>query len=160
MMNITRTLRTAAAVSLITAAGCLDVAEPAPLVPIEQTNFAASLGVNLSASTKTTNGAYYRDIVVGSGAVVAQGQTLSVRYTGWLANGTQFDSNVNQSTPYSFRLGLRDVIDGWDETLVGTRVGGKRQLIIPPSLGYGPYGYGPIPPNSVLVFTVEVIAAQ
>lgn len=129
-------------------------------IPIESTNFASTLGVNLAASTKTPNGAYYRDITVGTGATIASGQTIAVRYSGWLANGTLFDSNTSAVNPLTFKFGVGQVIPGFDEALVGIKVGGKRQLIIPPSLGYGPYDYGQIPGNSVLVFTVEVISAQ
>lgn len=146
------------AVSLTWACASLDDVIPPQAIPIEQTTFATSLGVNLAASTKTANGAYYRDITVGTGAVVVNGQTLTVRYTGWLSNGTQFDSNT--TTGYQFPLGAGRVIAGWDEGLQGTRVGGRRQLIIPASLGYGPGGYGPIPGNAVIVFNVEVVAAQ
>lgn len=127
---------------------------------VEEASFASSLGVNLGASTKTQNGAYYRDIVAGTGAAIATGQTVSVRYTGWLANGTQFDSNLTKPDPLKFKLGAAEVILGFDEGLVGARAGGQRQLIIPPSLGYGPYDYGPIPGNSVIVFRVEVISVQ
>jgi len=127
---------------------------------VEETTFASSLGVNLSASTKTAGGAYYRDLVVGTGAVVTSGQNLTVRYTGWLANGTQFDSNTSAANPLAFKLGANQVILGFDEGLPGMKVGGQRQLILPPSLGYGPYDYGPIPGNSVTVFKVEVISAQ
>ena len=129
-------------------------------IPIESTNFASALGVNLAASTKTQNGAYYRDITAGTGATIADGQTVSVRYTGWLANGTQFDSNLTNASPYPFKFGSGQAIRGFDEALIGIKVGGKRQLIIPPSLGYGPYDNGPIPGNSVLVFNVEVVSAQ
>ena len=140
--------------------GCLDrTTGPGDPVPIEQTNFASSLGVNLSASTKTTKGAYYRDIVVGAGALVAAGQDLDARYTGWLSSGQQFDTNIN-GTLLTFELGAGDVIDGFDETIPGMRVGGKRQLIIPATLAYGPYGYGPIPGNAVIVFEVEIVAAR
>jgi FKBP-type peptidyl-prolyl cis-trans isomerase FkpA len=137
---------------------CLDANGP-EATPIEKTKFATSLGVDLAASTKTPFGAYYRDMVQGTGPVVEVGQTLSVRYTGWLSNGTQFDSNVTNPDPLSFKLGAHEVIAGFDEALVGVKVGAKRQLIIPPSLGYGPYDYGPIPGNSVLVFNVEVISS-
>ena len=115
--------------------------------------------MNLAASTKTVDGMYYRDLTAGSGAVVAPGQTLSVHYTGWLVNGTQFDSNTGLAA-FSFKLGAGQVIAGWDEGMSGVRVGSTRQLIIPPALAYGPYQYGPIPPNSILVFTVQVDSAQ
>jgi FKBP-type peptidyl-prolyl cis-trans isomerase len=126
---------------------------------IATTTFAASLGVDLTASTKLPSGVYYRDLVVGTGIVVASGQQLSVRYTGWFPNGTQFDSNAN-TNPYSFVLGTRAVIDGWDNGLPGMKVGGKRQLIIPPSQAYGAAGRSGIPGNSILVFTVDVLGAQ
>ncbi len=130
-------------------------------VPIEQTTFASSLGVNLQASTKTASGLYYRDITVGTGTTLAAGQSVDMRYTGSFANGSVFDSNADASKPvFNFRLGAGQVIKGWDEGLVGMKVGGKRQLVIPPSLGYGANDYGPIPGNSVLVFTVEALSAR
>lgn len=156
--NIARRIVTVSALALSSA--CLGGESIAPERSIEETSFASALGVNLAASTKTPNGAYYRDIVVGTGAVVATGQNISVRYTGWLSNGVQFDSNVSSGSPLTFKLGAGDVIDGFDEALAGVRVGGKRQIIVPPSLGYGPYDYGPVPGNSILVFNVEVVAAQ
>jgi FKBP-type peptidyl-prolyl cis-trans isomerase len=154
-------LRAAALCAVIASTACLS-GESTSITEntVEQTTFAASLGVNLSASTRTANGAYYRDIVVGTGATVATGQTISVRYTGWLPNGTQFDSNTSKPTPLVFKVGSGEVISGFDEGLVGARVGSQRQLLIPPSLGYGPYDYGPIPGNSVLVFKVEVVSIQ
>jgi len=126
---------------------------------IESTSFAPELQVDLPGSTKTASGLYYRDIAPGSGPPVTAGQQVSVFYTGWLANGGLFDSNAGGS-PFSFRLGAREVIDGWDLGVAGMRVGGKRQLIIPAALGYGAGGSGPIPPNAILVFNVEVISAQ
>lgn len=118
-------------------------------VPIESTTFAASLGVNLAASTKTPSGLYYRDSRAGTGATIVAGQKLNVKYVGALANGSVFDSGT-----YPFTI-PGPVIQGWNEGLMGMKVGGSRQLIIPPSLGYGTQGSGPIPPNAVLVFTVE-----
>ncbi len=148
------------ALSLVTIS-CLDASTGIPdEVPIEETVFASSLGVNLAASTRTTHGAYYRDLTVGTGALVADGQTLGVRYTGWLSNGQQFESNATTGAPIVFVLGDGDVIAGWEETIPGMRVGGRRQLIIPPALAYGPLGSGPIPGNAVIVFNVEIISAQ
>ena len=136
-------------------AGCLgDPADPTanyPLVPIESTNFATSLGVNLAASTKTADGLYYRDITVGTGATIVSGMAIKVQYSGALANGSVFDSGT-----YSFTI-PGQVIQGWNEGILGMKVGGSRQLIIPSSLGYGASGNGPIPPNAVLVFTVNPI---
>jgi peptidylprolyl isomerase len=121
-----------------------------PLVPIESTTFAPSLGVNLAASTKTPSGLYYRDIRIGTGKTIVNGDALNVKYSGTLADGTPFDAGT-----YPFTI-PGQVIQGWNEGLLGMKVGGSRQLIIPPSLGYGDRGsYPAIPPNAVLVFTVE-----
>lgn len=127
---------------------------------IEDTTFAAGLGVNLAASTKTASGLYYRDITLGTGAVAAVGHTIAVHYSGALANGTIFDANGTNNTPFSFVLGAGQVIEGWDEGVVGMQVSGVRQLIIPPSLGYGVNGQGPIPGNSILVFTVTMVSTS
>ncbi len=157
---MTRVLRAAAiasALGLLSACSTLDITVP-DAVPIEQTTFASALGVNLSASTKTASGLYYRDITVGTGALVVNGQTLTVRYTGWLSSGSQFDANT--TTGFQFLLGTGRVIAGWDEGLQGARVGTTRQLIVPASLAYGPNGYGPIPGNAVIVFNVEILSAQ
>lgn len=133
-------------------AGCLGDTSTGvinPEVPIESTTFASSLGVNLAASTKTADGMYYRDIRVGTGKTIAAGDSLTVKYTGSFANGTVFNAGT-----YGFTI-PGQVIQGWNEGLLGMNVGGSRQLIIPPSLGYGQYDYNGIPGNSVLVFTVE-----
>lgn len=133
-------------------AGCLGDTSTGvinPEVPIESTTFASSLGVNLAASTKTADGMYYRDIRVGTGKTIAAGDSLTVKYTGSFANGTVFNAGT-----YGFTI-PGQVIQGWNEGLLGMNVGGSRQLIIPPSLGYGQYVYNGIPGNSVLVFTVE-----
>ena len=127
----------AIALSVVTLAACQSKpAAPANLT-IESATFAPALHVDLKASTKTSTGLYYRDLLVGDGAAVASGQKISVRYIGWLPNGEKFDAG-----PYAFPLGLGAVIRGWDEGLVGMRVGGTRQLIIPSSLGYGATGSG------------------
>ena len=127
---------------------------------IEQTTFAPALGVNLAASTKTPSGLYIRDVAPGTGATLETGQTVGMRYVGSFANGKVFDSNPAPKPAFSFRLGGGQVIKGWDEGLVGMKVGGKRQLVIPASLAYGPNDYGPIPGNSVLVFDVEALSAR
>jgi FKBP-type peptidyl-prolyl cis-trans isomerase len=129
-------------------------------VPIESTTFAPSLGVDLAKSTKTPSGLYYRDLSEGQGATLATGQNVGMRYVGSFADGKVFDSNPAPKAAFAFRLGAGRVIKGWDEGLVGMKVGGKRQLVIPPELAYGPNDYGPIPGNSVLVFTVDALSAQ
>jgi FKBP-type peptidyl-prolyl cis-trans isomerase FkpA len=101
------------------------------------------------------------DMVVGTGAEAASGKAVSVHYTGWLANGTEFDSSVDRGTPLQFWLGQGDVIRGWDEGLVGMKVGGKRRLTIPPELGYGAKGSGGvIPANATLVYDVELMSVK
>lgn len=147
-----------ALLALALSAGCGDNSPTA--VPIEQTVFAPSLGVNLAGSTKLPSGLYYRDITPGTGATLAAGQTVGMRYVGTFANGSEFDSNPSPKPVFSFTLGAGQVIKGWDQGLVGMKVGGRRQLVIPPELAYGPNDYGPIPGNSVLVFTVDALSAQ
>lgn len=102
------------------------------------------------------------DMAVGTGVEAMVGNTVSVHYTGWLTNGTKFDSSYDHGGPFSFPLGAQQVIKGWDEGVVGMKVGGKRKLTIPPELGYGSadVGGGLIPPNSTLIFEVELLAVN
>ena len=106
----------------------------------------------------TPSGLQYEDLTVGSGASPQPGQTAVVHYTGWLDDGKKFDSSVDRGQPFEFRIGQGQVIKGWDEGVAGMRVGGRRRLIIPPDLGYGARGAGGvIPPNSTLIFEVELL---
>jgi FKBP-type peptidyl-prolyl cis-trans isomerase len=101
------------------------------------------------------------ELVVGKGAEAKSGNTVSVNYTGWLTDGTKFDSSLTSGKPFEFRLGQGQVIRGWDEGVAGMRVGGKRKLTIPPALGYGAQGAGGvIPPDATLVFEVELMAVK
>jgi FKBP-type peptidyl-prolyl cis-trans isomerase len=110
--------------------------------------------------TKTGSGLQYWDIKVGTGAEAHNGQKVKVHYTGWLTTGKKFDSSVG-GAPFAFRIGAGDVIKGWDEGVAGMKVGGKRQLRIPPDLAYGQKGYpGVIPPNATLVFDVQLVDVQ
>jgi hypothetical protein len=101
-----------------------------------------------------------KDVKVGSGAEAKAGDRVTVHYTGTLTNGTKFDSSVDRGQPYTFTLGSGTVIKGWDQGLVGMKAGGKRQLTIPPHLGYGAVDKGTIPPNSTLKFDVELLKVE
>ncbi|MCK5092945.1 MAG: FKBP-type peptidyl-prolyl cis-trans isomerase [Gammaproteobacteria bacterium] len=107
----------------------------------------------------TESGLKYIDLETGDGAeATGPGQTVIVHYTGWLEDGTKFDSSMDRDDPFSFPLGVGFVIKGWDEGVVGMKVGGKRKLTIPPEIGYGATGAGgAIPPNATLVFEVELL---
>ena len=107
------------------------------------------------------SGLKYEDLTVGEGPVAENGMKATVNYTGWLLDGTKFDSSFDSGNPYPFQLGSGSVIRGWDEGVKGMKVGGKRKLTIPPQLGYGAAGYGGvIPPNATLVFEVELLEVQ
>jgi FKBP-type peptidyl-prolyl cis-trans isomerase len=101
------------------------------------------------------------DVTEGTGRVAKAGDTVTVHYTGRLANGKKFDSSVDRNEPFKFKLGAREVIQGWDQGVAGMKEGGKRKLIIPPELGYGATGAGPdIPPNAELHFDVELLSVR
>ncbi len=118
-------------------------------------------GPATGAEVATASGLKYIDMVDGTGATPKKGQTLTVHYTGTLENGKKFDSSVDRGQPYEFRVGEGAVIKGWDEGLASMKVGGKRKLIIPPALGYGQRGSPPnIPPNSILLFDVELLSVR
>jgi peptidylprolyl isomerase len=109
----------------------------------------------------TASGLKYTDLTVGTGATPQKGQTVTVHYTGTLQNGKKFDSSVDRGTPADFRIGVGAVIKGWDEGLMTMKVGGKRRLVIPSNLGYGPTGRPPdIPGNSTLIFDVELLGVK
>lgn len=109
-------------------------------------------------SVTTESGLVIDDLVVGDGDAAKVGDTVTVHYTGWLENGSKFDSSVDRNDPFVFPLGAGRVIKGWDEGVVGMKRGGRRRLTIPPELGYGRMGAGGvIPPNATLVFEVELL---
>lgn len=105
---------------------------------------------------KSATGLQYADLVAGDGATPEKGSIVTVEYTGWLENGEMFDSSFKRPDPFRFSIGQGEVIPGWDEGVMGMKVGGKRQLRVPPELGYGSRAMGPIPPNSTLIFDVEL----
>ena len=155
-----RLRRLAAVLIPIAFTACLEGTTPTnpfPNIPIEQTTFAAGLDVNLAQSTKTATGLYFRDLTVGTGTTAT-----SVYYAAYFANGQKFDEIASPSTPLVRTLGATppQLIEGWEEGIVGMKVGGTRQLIVPPELAYGSNGYLQVPPNAVLVFTVNLVNVQ
>ena len=108
--------------------------------------------------TKTKSGLQFADLTPGAGASPAPGKLVRVHYTGWLNDGTKFDSSLDRGRPFDFTIGRGQVIQGWDEGVMTMKVGGKRKLVIPPALGYGERGAGGvIPPNAELTFEVELL---
>jgi len=109
----------------------------------------------------TPSGLKYLDLKIGEGAEAATGKIVAVHYVGWLKDGTKFDSSRDRDRPFTFRLGAGDAIKGWDEGLVGMKVGGKRKLVIPPELGFGKQGVGSVvPPNAVLFYEFELLEVR
>jgi len=117
-------------------------------------------GTGAGAEVTTPSGLKYTDIVVGTGASPRVGQTAVVHYTGTLTDGTKFDSSRDNNQPYSFPLGTGRVIKGWDEGIATMKVGGRRKLVVPPVLAYGPVPRPNIPANSTLVFDVELLEVK
>jgi peptidylprolyl isomerase len=110
---------------------------------------------------KTDSGLEYTDEIVGTGAQPQRGDTVTVHYTGWLTDGSKFDSSHDHGSPFEFQIGIGQVIKGWDEGVLSMKVGGKRKLTIPPQLGYGSRGAGGvIPPNATLIFDVELLGVN
>jgi len=139
------------------------VPSPAPaltLAPVVTEPSPASTQVSDSTALITTDtGLQYRDLVVGTGEEARAGATAVVHYTGWLENGTRFDSSLDRGSPFSFTIGAGSVIQGWDEGVASMKVGGKRKLTIPAPLAYGDRGAagGAIPPGATLIFEVELL---
>lgn len=136
---------------------------PPTSTPTPATNFTPPEPVSVDADGTATmaSGLKYKDIVEGAGESPRPGRLVKVHYTGTLANGKKFDSSVDRGQPYQFVIGKGAVIKGWDEGVMTMKVGGKRKLIIPPDLGYGAKGRGEdIPPNSTLLFDVELLGVK
>jgi FKBP-type peptidyl-prolyl cis-trans isomerase FkpA len=107
------------------------------------------------------SGLKYEDLKIGDGAEASAGKIVAVRYAGWLGNHSKLEFDSSRDRPFTFRLGAGDVLKGWDEGLLGMRVGGKRRLIIPPDLGFGKQGVGSVvPPNSVLIYEFELLEVR
>lgn len=136
-----------------------ETAEPTP-APIA-TSYAAELGIDLESMEQAESGLRYEVQEEGTGEVARLDDTVVVHYTGWLPDGTKFDSSRDRDEPFSFLLGAGRVIPGWDEGVAGMKVGGKRKLVIPPDLGYGARGAGNvIPPDATLVFDIELLEVR
>lgn len=136
------------------------VTTPTPVACPAQSPGATSDNFNANVTlTTAADGLQSGDITPGTGAAAASGESLTVQYTGWLSDGTVFDSSRSAGRqPFTFTIGAGNVIKGWDEGLIGLRVGGKRRLVIPPSLGYGAQATGCIPANATLTFDVELVS--
>ena len=117
----------------------------------------ACASTNPHALVSTSSGLEYKDLLVGTGEKASTGDLAVVHYTGWLEDGTKFDSSLDRGEPFEFVIGRGEVIRGWDEGVKSMRVGGKRELVIPPELAYGDSGVGVIPPGATLRFEVELI---
>jgi len=137
-------------------------AQPAPAAKEDPVEAARTLGTETqNPVVKTASGLEYIDVTTGTGAEAKAGQMVSVHYTGWLVNGTKFDSSKDRGQPFQFALGGGMVIKGWDEGVAGMKVGGVRKLIIPFELGYGAQGRPPvIPPSATLIFEVDLLGVQ
>ncbi len=123
--------------------------------------FENDAGADDMAEMSSESGLIYEDVSEGSGEAAVAGQMVDVHYTGWLTDGTQFDSSKSRNQPFQFPLGGGQVIRGWDEGVQGMKIGGVRKLTIPPELGYGARGAGGvIPPDATLVFEVELLALR
>ena len=135
---------------------------------LEQSTIGKSAATNTNAPTKVTgdgvktdSGLQYWEIRVGNGELAKEGSHVRVHYTGWLTTGKKFDSSVDAGKPFDFTIGDGEVIKGWEEGVTGMRVGGKRQLRIPPGLGYGAEGSPPdIPPNATLIFDIKLLGVE
>ncbi|MEQ1591785.1 MAG: FKBP-type peptidyl-prolyl cis-trans isomerase [Thiobacillaceae bacterium] len=145
--------------SALTMGACTANEAPTATQPVTQAQTTPP-AANDTART-TPSGLIVETVATGTGPAAAPGDTVSVHYTGWLVNGTKFDSSRDRNEAFNFRLGAGQVIKGWDEGVAGMQAGGKRRLTIPAHLGYGARGAGGvIPPNAVLVFDVELLGIK
>ena len=131
----------------------------APMAGVDAATYAPALGVDLTRGTRTGSGLWYQDVRDGDGARAEPGRTVAIAYVGWLADGTAIDG-APPERPLEFAVGKRQAIRGFEEGVRGMRVGGRRKLVVPPALAYGRERVGPVPPNAVLVFDVELVRVR
>lgn len=130
------------------------------IINSQNSNKESTSSSNMNNFQTLPNGLKIQDEVVGNGQEVKSGDTVTVNYIGTLENGTKFDSSYDRNQPFTTQIGVGQVIKGWDEGIVGMKEGGKRKLIIPADLGYGSQGVGSIPPNSTLIFEIELLSVN
>ena len=157
-MTMTRIIRTIVAVITLSVPAATRAQSPRIDPPFDTLHFAPALDVDLANSTRVARGLYSKDQLVGNGRFASRGDEITVRYFGRLVDGRAF--TTTSEPPATFKLGGGTVIQGWERGISGMRVGGIRQLVIAPELGYGKKGQAPIPPNAVLIFDVELISVK
>lgn len=157
--TLSTTLTTALAIIVMASACTKKPEEPKTTETTTTTTQAANPSGATAGTAATTSTAKVEsvDSVVGKGAEAVNGKSVTVHYTGTLKDGTKFDSSVDRKEPFTFTLGSGQVIKGWEQGIVGMKVGGKRKLTIPPELAYGANAVGAIPANSTLIFDVELL---
>lgn len=126
-----------------------------PIVPFSGWNLSPKLGLPLDSLVRTPRGIYYQDVQPGDGPQVGEGDSVAVHFVGQLADATIFSATDRE--PFRFRVGAGTVIPGWDAGVRGMRIGGRRRLLVPPHLGYGPKGAGAVPPDAVLIFDLTLV---
>jgi peptidylprolyl isomerase len=148
--------------ALLVIAGVLMIAVPVSAARQAGQKALVPQATPVSREVVTASGLRYIDQKVGDGAEAGPGKTVEVLYTGWLEDGTKFDASLDPDHPFTFRIGIDEVIQGWHEGITGMKVGGRRRLVVPPELGYGRQGAGGgvIPGNATLVFEVELITVR
>jgi FKBP-type peptidyl-prolyl cis-trans isomerase FkpA len=155
-----RAMMALGAVMLAAAVACDTGADEGPAEEQVAREYAPELNVDLDRMERADGGLYYEDVVEGTGEEAESGRTVVVHYTGWLPDGTQFDSSRDRAQPFETMIGMGHVIRGWDEGIPGMREGGQRRLVIPYGMAYGPAGRGAIPPEATLVFDVELLEVR
>jgi FKBP-type peptidyl-prolyl cis-trans isomerase FkpA len=157
--RLATSLRALVTVALCSASACLDTTEPES-VDLVANSCAFTFGFDTTTMTKTSSGLFYKDLTVGTGSTVTSGDAVATYYTGWLTTGTSFDAAKPPFDPLVFVVGDARYIKGYNEGVLGMKVGGCRQLVMPPALGYGAVANGPIPANSWLVFEIGLVGQR